>query len=43
MVANFVAGGAAIDVLARLAWADVLVLDVGVASAQASTHGRASI
>jgi nicotinate-nucleotide--dimethylbenzimidazole phosphoribosyltransferase len=33
MVANFVAGGAAINVLARMARADVLVLDVGVASA----------
>ena len=32
MVANFVAGGAAINVLARLARADVLVVDVGVAS-----------
>jgi nicotinate-nucleotide--dimethylbenzimidazole phosphoribosyltransferase len=32
MVANFLAGGAAINVLARLAGADVLVVDVGVAS-----------
>ncbi len=32
MVGNFVAGGAAINVLARMARADVLVLDVGVAS-----------
>jgi len=32
MVANFVAGGAAINVLARMARADVLVIDVGVAS-----------
>jgi nicotinate-nucleotide--dimethylbenzimidazole phosphoribosyltransferase len=32
MVANFVAGGAAINVLARMAHADVLVVDVGVAS-----------
>jgi len=33
MVGNFVAGGAAINVLARMARADVLVLDIGVASA----------
>ena len=33
MVANFLAGGAAINVLARMAHADVLVVDVGVASA----------
>jgi nicotinate-nucleotide--dimethylbenzimidazole phosphoribosyltransferase len=33
MVANFVAGGAAINVLARHAGADVLVVDVGVAAA----------
>jgi nicotinate-nucleotide--dimethylbenzimidazole phosphoribosyltransferase len=33
MVANFVAGGAAINVLARMVHADVLVVDVGVASA----------
>lgn len=32
MVANFLAGGAAINVLARQARADVLVVDVGVAS-----------
>ena len=32
MVANFLAGGAAINVLARLAHAEVLVVDVGVAS-----------
>jgi nicotinate-nucleotide--dimethylbenzimidazole phosphoribosyltransferase len=31
MVANFVAGGAAINVLGRLAHADVVVVDVGVA------------
>jgi len=33
MVANFVAGGAAINVLARMARAEVLVVDVGLASA----------
>jgi nicotinate-nucleotide--dimethylbenzimidazole phosphoribosyltransferase len=33
MVANFVAGGAAINVLARQAGADVVVVDVGVATA----------
>jgi nicotinate-nucleotide--dimethylbenzimidazole phosphoribosyltransferase len=33
MVANFVAGGAAINVLARHTGADVLVVDVGVAAA----------
>jgi nicotinate-nucleotide--dimethylbenzimidazole phosphoribosyltransferase len=33
MVGNFVAGGAAINVLARQAGADVMVVDVGVASA----------
>jgi nicotinate-nucleotide--dimethylbenzimidazole phosphoribosyltransferase len=33
MVGNFVAGGAAINVLARQAGADVVVVDVGVASA----------
>jgi nicotinate-nucleotide--dimethylbenzimidazole phosphoribosyltransferase len=33
MVANFLAGGAAINVLARMVHADVLVVDVGVASA----------
>jgi len=33
MVANFVTGGAAINVLARMARADVLVVDVGLASA----------
>jgi nicotinate-nucleotide--dimethylbenzimidazole phosphoribosyltransferase len=33
MVANFLAGGAAINVLARMAHAEVLVVDVGVASA----------
>src|SRR5207248_7646753 len=33
MVANFVAGGAAINVLARHTGADVLVVDVGVATA----------
>ena len=44
MVANFVAGGAAINVLARLAHADVLVVDVGVASpvsAELSPRSRA--
>jgi nicotinate-nucleotide--dimethylbenzimidazole phosphoribosyltransferase len=33
MIRNFVAGGAAINALARMARADVLVLDVGVAAA----------
>jgi nicotinate-nucleotide--dimethylbenzimidazole phosphoribosyltransferase len=44
MVANFVAGGAAINVLARMAHAEVLVVDVGVASAdsvQASAPSQA--
>lgn len=44
MIANFVAGGAAINVLARIARAEVLVLDVGVASAaslEAATPERA--
>jgi nicotinate-nucleotide--dimethylbenzimidazole phosphoribosyltransferase len=37
MVGNFVAGGAAINVLARQAGAEVLVVDVGVASALPET------
>jgi len=36
MVVNFVAGGAAINVLARIAHAEVLVVDVGVTSPLAS-------
>ena len=39
MVANFVAGGAAINVLARHTGADVLVVDVGVASALDAAPG----
>ncbi len=42
MVANFVVGGAAINVLARMARADVLVLDVGVASAVSLATSRPS-
>ncbi len=44
MVANFLAGGAAINVLARMTHADVVVIDVGVASAvsvEASTPTQA--
>jgi nicotinate-nucleotide--dimethylbenzimidazole phosphoribosyltransferase len=36
MVANFVAGGAAINVLARAAGADLVVVDIGVAGAVAA-------
>jgi nicotinate-nucleotide--dimethylbenzimidazole phosphoribosyltransferase len=39
MVANFVAGGAAINVLARAAGAGLVVVDIGVADA-AGDHGR---
>jgi nicotinate-nucleotide--dimethylbenzimidazole phosphoribosyltransferase len=39
MVANFVAGGAAVNVLARHAHADVLVVDVGVASSVEHLEG----
>ncbi|MDP9404066.1 MAG: nicotinate-nucleotide--dimethylbenzimidazole phosphoribosyltransferase [Actinomycetota bacterium] len=39
MVANFVAGGAAINVLARHAGARVVVVDVGVASPMEPTEG----
>jgi nicotinate-nucleotide--dimethylbenzimidazole phosphoribosyltransferase len=39
MVANFVAGGAAINVLARQAGADVVVVDVGVAGDLAPARG----
>jgi nicotinate-nucleotide--dimethylbenzimidazole phosphoribosyltransferase len=40
MVANFLAGGAAINVLARLAGADVLVVDAGVATALPAGDAR---
>src|SRR5215510_7195927 len=39
MVANFLAGGAAINVLARLAGAEVVVVDVGVAAPVAPGPG----
>src|ERR1044072_1538358 len=39
MVANFVSGGAAINVLARAAGASVLVVDVGVADPLAADRG----
>jgi nicotinate-nucleotide--dimethylbenzimidazole phosphoribosyltransferase len=43
MVANYLAGGAAINVLARLAAADVLIVDAGVATPIPDTDGaRAS-
>jgi nicotinate-nucleotide--dimethylbenzimidazole phosphoribosyltransferase len=42
MVANFLAGGAAINVLARQVEADVLVVDAGIASARSPDHGTAT-
>lgn len=39
MVANFVGGGAAINAIARQAGADVVVIDVGVASGLEALHG----
>jgi nicotinate-nucleotide--dimethylbenzimidazole phosphoribosyltransferase len=40
MIANFVGGGAAINVLARLAGAQVVIVDVGVAGPIPSVDGR---